>query len=149
MTIGTNSTDPPGEWVTTTAVVKVAGLRHHQEAFESFVAAVQRAEANAMAYGVDLEPEPTNPVDPFAIRVYGWAMRSRFLRGPARDRYFLGFVPAGLAAELHADLTDAGVPFAARLYSIWLGETGFVDVNIIILAPSGWWHKARIKMRGC
>lgn len=135
---GQHRYQPPGEWVQTTLVEKVVGLNHRLDNLLTFCTVVQHAERNGNPYGVELRPEPLNPYDQNAIAVDGVY---------AGKRWHLGYLDRSLASELHEDLISAGVPISAELYSIWLGDDGYADVNVIILAPAGHGHKARIKRR--
>lgn len=98
-----------------------------------------------MPYGVELEPEPTNPKDPNAIAVYGVAEVSGLFRKRVRKRLHIGYLPRETAAEIRRDLISKGLPIAGELYSIYRGAGGFLDVNVIVLAPPGHSRSAREK----
>ena len=53
---------------------------------------------------------------------------------------------ADLAAELHRDLLNSGVPIAADLYSIYKQDE-FIDINLIVLAPPGYGVSVRTRAR--
>lgn len=127
---------PAGEWVQTTMMVRVAGVTYRHGAAASFAAAVQLAEQTARPYGVRLRPDPDNPADPNAIAVDGFA---------AGESWHVGFLDRDTAEEITRDLVKSGVPIAAELYEIWLGDDGFIDIKIIVLAPPGHSLKSRLK----
>lgn len=126
---------PEGKWVQTTTTLKVAGVRHRQDAVHDFMRAVARAQGGSTRYGVNLRPDPTNAHDKNAIAVDGYA---------GSDRWHIGFLDRDTAAELHRDLISNGIRIDAELYSLWRGDDGYVDVNVIVLAPPGHSMKKRL-----
>ena len=135
---------PPGEWVQTTMAEDVVGIPHHKRDALAFVHAVDLASRKGLAYGVMVVPEPSNRVDCHAIKVLGFADRRSLFGKVKRDIWHVGYLDAGVAAELHNDLISAGHPISAELYSVYLGADGdFVDITIIVLAPPGYSHSAR------
>ncbi|WP_309085735.1 HIRAN domain-containing protein [Chelativorans sp.] len=128
---------PDGKWVQTTTAVKVVGLQHRQDAVRSFVMAVALAEGEGQRYGVRLRPDPANPHDKNAIAVDGYV---------SMDRWHIGFLDRVTAKELHRDLISVGIPIEAELYSLWRGDDGYIDVNLIVLAPPG--HSMKKRLRG-
>ena len=87
-------------------------------------------------YGVSLQPDPTNRHDPNAIAVYGKA-RNKSWRVGYLDRF--------TAEEITRDLVAKGVPIAGELFEIWVGNDGFIDIKVIVLAPPGNGMKARLR----
>jgi hypothetical protein len=128
----------PGAWVQTTMMIKVKGIQHRGSAVGAFATAVQAAERHRAYYGVTLKPEPGNSHDKNAIAVYGIASGAE---------WHLGYLDAYTAEEINRDLVSKGIPIAAELYEIWVSDEGFIDVKIIVLAPPGYGHKARVKAR--
>lgn len=127
---------PPGQWVQTTMTVKVVGLQHRRSDVDAFFAATAAAERNRTPYGVRLKPDPNNPHDRNAIAVDGYA---------GGGNWHIGFLDRDTAAEISRDLISAGIPIEAELYSLWNGDDGYVDANVIVLAPSGYGLKARLR----
>lgn len=127
---------PPGQWVQTTMMLKVAGVMHRRDAATAFANSIRISERSGAAYGVEVEPEPENPHDRNAVAVYGVARGSR---------WHVGYLDAHTAEEINRDLISKGIPIAAELYEIWVGDDGFIDIKIIVLAPPGNSLKARLK----
>lgn len=84
---GTDRHRPPGEWVQATMTEEVAGIVHRKGACRSWASAVARAESAKLPYGIDLEPEPSNPHDANAIRVIGHATTRGFFGGLKQHRH--------------------------------------------------------------
>jgi hypothetical protein len=142
--IGQDRHRPEGDWVQTTMVEKVVGVHHRKRDARAFVEAVRRAESKGLIYGLQLEHQPNNPHDRNAIAVFGVAeVRGWFRRG--MREWHVGFLDRDLAAELHRDLISKGLPIGAELYAIYVGDEGFIDINLIVLAPPGHGHKKRVE----
>ncbi|MFD1744062.1 HIRAN domain-containing protein [Rhizobium helianthi] len=122
----------------TTTVVKVAGVQHRKRDVSAFIAAVRAAERGGLIYGVRLIPEPSNRYDANAIAVMGFA---------GQREWQIGYLERDLAREINRDLIDKGLPVAGELYAVWVGDNGFVDISIIVLAPPGNGLKARLRRR--
>ncbi len=135
---------PEGEWVQTTTVEKVAGVAHRLPNAAAFAEAAKSAERKGRRYGVSLRFEPNNPVDANAIAVIGWAVTKGWLTREWRQEWHIGYLAAETAAELHRDLIAKGHPIAAELYSIFQSG-GFLDFNIIVLAPPGFSQSSRAR----
>lgn len=135
---GTQRYMPPGEWVKATTLLKVAGITHRMEAANEFALAISEAPGAGKRHGIRLEPEPTNQHDPNAIKVYGTV-------GSAE--WHVGYVDSDTAKDIKGDLIDAGQPIAGELYEVWVGDTGFIDIKFLILAPPGNSEKARRNRR--
>lgn len=133
---------PDGLWVQTTLVEKVLGVQYRKADAIAFAKAARKAEDQFCIYGVRLELEPENPVDPNAIMVWGVAESKKWLGGMTTSEWHIGYLSAELSTELHRDLISIGAPVAAELYNIF--EDGdFLDFNIIVLAPKGFGHASR------
>lgn len=143
---GTDRHRPPGEWVQATMTEEVAGIVHRKGACRSWASAVARAESAKLPYGIDLEPEPSNPHDANAIRVIGHATTRGFFGGLKQHRHFIGYLPAWLAQEINEDLISQGLPIAGELYSIYQAND-FFDVKVLVLGPPGHSESARRKRR--
>lgn len=134
---GADRHKPRGEWVQTTTVVAVVGIQYRRSEVTKFCRAVQAAErSKKVHYGVRLRPEPTNPHDANAIAVDGVV---------ENQRWHVGYLDRDTADELNRDLISMGVPIAAELYNLWVGDDGYADIKIIILAPPGYGMKTRLK----
>lgn len=127
---------PPGKWVRTTAVVSVEKTRQFQQERLAFASAVQTVEAFHGTYGLLLEPEPDNPHDPNAIRVFGKALG---------QSWHIGYLDRATAVEINRDLVATGIPIAAELYDLTVGERGETVVRLTVLAPPG--HSMRVRLR--
>lgn len=112
---------PRGAWKIW-ARASVAGTRHHATAVERFLARCRHAEPTRV--GLDLQPDPDNPHDPNAIRVYGYVDGARF---------HLGYVPAKLAAELAAQ-APSDMPILAHLRRVFRGDRR-TDIVFHVLVP--------------
>ncbi len=127
---------PDGKWVQATAVEKVAGVIFRYADAKTFADEAKTAELKGRRYGVDLRPEPGNPVDPQAIAVVGWVTAKGWVSGERRKEWHIGYVAAETAANLHRAILSQGQPIAGEIYAIF--ESGdFLDFSIIVLAPPG------------
>jgi hypothetical protein len=135
---------PIGDWVQTTIVEEVAGIQHRKDDARAFMHAVRKAEAERLRYGVELEPEPTNPHDPNAIAVLGTSVVKGWLSSAVR-KWKIGYLARDLAKEINRDLISKGVPIAAELYDVTLTANDFIAVRLIVLAPTGHSHKIRLR----
>jgi hypothetical protein len=119
---------PPG------VAFEVAGIAHRRDAAIWFARAALKCERANRFYGVVGLREPHNAHDPNAIMVLGhWAERGWF-GGEKTLRAHVGYVPADLAVEI----VDAYGPERdpdLSLYSIYLGDDGYVDIKVIALRP--------------
>ena len=129
---------PEGKWVQATPLLNVAGLHHRRDQVGSFLSAVAIAERKRAPYGIELRPEPENPHDPNAIRVYGRA---------GGHEWHIGFIDADTARDVNEDILARGLPIAGEMYSIWRGDDGYIDIKVFVLAPPGNSEKARRKRR--
>jgi hypothetical protein len=125
---------PPGKWVQTTTTLQVTGTQHRLSSLDAFINAVWRAGGREV-YGVTLEPEPANPHDRNAIKVIGTV---------GQQAWHIGYLDAFTAKEITADLVDKKIAIAAELYGIWVGNNGYTEVKIIVLAPPGNSTKVRL-----
>lgn len=141
---GQDRHQPTGEWVQATTVVPVFGIQYRRDAAFAFAAAARKAEVRGWMYGVKARPEPTNAVDPNAIKVVGFAEQRGFLRRPRVTDWHIGYLDRDTAADITGTLVAEGVPISAELYSIYESDD-FLDVKIIILAPPGHSLSTRIR----
>lgn len=97
-----------------------AGLVRRKDAATQF--------AKGRSQWIELEREPSNPQDPNAIRVVGcWRGWILSRRAP------LGYVPRHVAKVI-ADL-DAFEALAPRLMKVYVGRTGYVEVDVQLTGP--------------
>ena len=136
---------PPGEWVQTTELESVVGIQYRKAAAQAFANAVEQAERSGLSYGLQLELQPNHPQDANAIAVYGVAECKRWLRGPLRREWLVGYLVREMAAEVHEELISKSVSIAAELYEIYEGDGGFIDIKYFVLAPPG--HSASVRRR--
>lgn len=136
--------EPSGKWVQATLVEKVAGVHHRRSDAQAFAAQAFKSEKKLLHYGVHIEHEPDNPHDVNAIAVYGHATKKGFL-GTTERVWKIGYLPADLAFDMVSEFISQDIPIKAELYSIYHSENGFLDFNIIVLAPPGNSHSARMK----
>jgi len=143
MVFGRDRHRAAGDWVQFTGLFNVAGIHHRREAAATFARLVKRAEQKGWTYGVGLLPEPDNPQDPCAIRVYGVA-QSKGLFSPMKvEQGHIGYLPREQAEAVHRELIVPGLPYQAELYSIFVTDGGFIDVKIAVLGPKGTSASAR------
>lgn len=135
---GKDRYQPEGQWVQTTIMVKIAGVQHRKDNASEFARAVHVAEASGAQYGLSLSPEPGNPHDANAIKVYGTA---------GKKSWHIGYLDRETAEEVTTDLLSKGVAIAAELYDVWVGDEGYIDFKLLVLAPSGYGFKSRMKAR--
>jgi hypothetical protein len=107
----------PQGWRIWAGDVEVAGTHHRIDAAVAF--------AQGDGQTLTLEPEPTNPHDPKAIKVLGWS-HSR------RESYFVGYVPKDIAEAISTE-------YQPRIKNIWLGgyQKPVVYIRFDILVPKG------------
>lgn len=91
----------PKGWRIWAKELEVVGISHRIDNASAF------AQANDQS--LTLEPEPTNKHDPNAVKVIGWAQRKGVF-----ERYFLGYLPREIAANLPARVR-------LRLKNVWQG----------------------------
>lgn len=119
-------------------------MRHRRVAAVTFLNGLTYAEEAGDDWGVELEREPSNPHDPYAIRVIGryTKYRKRWFRSPLTsiERIHIGYVDGGLAAHLGRFGND--IPLAAEVYEIarlkkfdMKGEGLPLIIKIIVLIP--------------
>lgn len=143
--IGQARHKPVGDWVQTTMVVSIAGIQFRKRDVEAFVKAVRQAEFAGLRYGVRLEHQPRNEHDPNAIAVFGQAETKGWFRSGLRE-WHIGFLDRDTACELVRDLLARGISIAGELYQIYVGDEGFIDVKVIVLAPPGHSMKKRLSI---
>jgi len=141
--IGKDRHKPAGQWVQTTMVESVVGVQYRRADAQAFVSAVRKAEQKGLVYGLQLEHRPNNPKDPNAIAVFGVAERKGWFKVGVKE-WLVGYLNRDLAAELVRDLLGRGTPVAAELYEIYIGDTEFIDIKLIVLAPPGHSMKKRL-----
>lgn len=144
--LGRDRHKPAGEWVQTTTVVPVAGIQFRRSDVGAFITAVRKAESSGRRYGVRLEHHPYNRHDSNAIAVYGYAEISGWFRAGMKE-WHIGFLDRHTAKEIVRDLISPGVPIAGELYKIYVGDDGFVDVKVLVLAPPNYGLKSRLRGR--
>jgi hypothetical protein len=107
---------PPGcrIWA---ADIEVAGVNHRIDAATAFA----RTEGQYLT----LEPEPTNPHDPKAVKVLGWTQQ----RG-VPESFFVGYVPKNIAEAMPPE-------YQPRIKNIWLGgyHKPVVYIRFDVLVP--------------
>lgn len=135
---------PPGVWVQTTHLTDAVGLSHRKPDVILFAQAVKKAEKQCLPYGLVIERQPNNAHDPNAIALYGVATTKGWF-GVKQHEWHIGFVPADVAADVSPNLIDAGVPVAVELYGITEGSDDFYEVKFLILGPSGYGVKKRLR----
>lgn len=139
---GGDAERPAGEWVNSTFRFEVAGIQHRRAAALAFSRAVARAERRGLKYWAEPRLEPDNPHDRNAIAILGTCEVKGWFGPVRRESWHIGYVPATIAAELRADLLDAGLPIAATVNRIWL-DGDYVEIHATILGPPGQSLKAR------
>lgn len=113
---------PPGAWKIW-ARTNVAGTRHRADDVERFL--TRGARSDPSKFGLSLQPDPKNPYDENAIRVYGYV---------DGERFHLGFVPADLAKEL-TESAPPDMPIFAQLQCVYRGDYA-ADITFHILVPA-------------
>ena len=102
----------------------------------AFARAVRTAEQKGWHYGVRLEPEPSNPHDPNAIKVIGHALVMPPSGAAAERSWHIGYVPREIAEELVEDLFSKNHPCAAELYGVYV-DHDFIRIEFFVLVPKG------------
>ena len=131
-------TTPAGDWDVWLDEVSIVGERHRLVACRDYINGLKRAAGAGLRFGVDLVREPSNPHDPFAIKVLGFWQESGWL-GPKRLEAHIGYLSAPLAYKIAKGAT-ADTPLGACLKSLELEEDDDFDpLNIVIdvLRPKG------------
>lgn len=111
-------------------IVEVAGLRYRRDAAADFVKGAERAGSGG--FGISPRREPDNPHsnNGTATAVDGWWLR-RGLFGEKREVRHLGYLPSWASHEcLFEKIPEPAIHL--DLYSCYLGDDGFVDVDMII-----------------
>ena len=116
---------PLGAWKRITPLLAVQGVHYRRESALSFARTVLRNHPLGRAFGLIIEPEPHNPIDPNALKVIGWG---------ANTRNHIGYVEAIEAAD--ANQRFPGVQLAAEFYSVYIGTDGFIDIRYFLSAPA-------------
>jgi len=137
---------PEGEWVRSTSRVKVAGVKFRLGNVERFIRGVKSAENSGHYYGVHIEAEPDNEFDPNAIKVFGdVSVKNWFSR--KQLRLHIGYLSEETARYVNENLISQNQKVAAELFSIYVSDNGFIDINIMVLGPKGYSHKAILNRR--
>lgn len=94
----------------------VAGIHLNKEAAQAFIA--------GQNHQLEFEPEPDNPVDKYALKVFG---------NSSGLRYFLGYVPKGHAEHI----VSAGFATIVRprINRVFSSEKGAVDIRFQLIGP--------------
>ncbi len=137
---------PDGKWVQATTMQKVVGVQYRKPDAQAFADAARKAEKKSLQYGVQLEHQPNNPHDPNAIAVYGISEKKGLFSKSVAE-WHIGYLEGELAAELVNDFLSKDIQIAAELHSIYESDSGFLDFNIIVLAPPGHSESARRKSK--
>ena len=137
---------PEGKWVKATTVESVAGVHHRKADAKAFADAVRVAERKQLSYGVQLEHRPDNPHDKNAIAVLGVAETKGWF-GQSVKEWQIGYLERETAEQLVDEFVNKEIPIAAELHSVYESANGFLDFNIIILAPPGHSESARRKRK--
>lgn len=137
---------PDGKWVQATTIQKVVGVQHRKPNAQAFADAARKAENKSLQYGVQLEHQPNNPHDFNAIAVYGISEKKGFFSKSVAE-WHIGYLESELAAELVCDFLSKDIQIAAELHSIYENDSGFLDFNVIVLAPPGHSESARRKSK--
>jgi hypothetical protein len=125
---------PEGDWRRVTELQSIAGVQYRKRNAEKFAQAVFECHRLGRPFGLLTEREPTNPVDPKAVKIIGWAQTQSAILGRDKQLTFeLGYLDAdtsGRIAEKYPHL-----PLAAEFYSLYQGRLGFIDICFILSAP--------------
>jgi len=119
--------DPPREgWKNYNGSFEVAGVHHRRNDAVDFIRGAIEADNNGWENGVELVRDRNNPHDPNAIKVVGSYQKKAgfFGRKLKNIEQFIGYVPAGIAAEL------SDRPVQARLISGHISDNGVVYIKI-------------------
>ena len=113
---------------------EVAGINHRRDAALSFAKAVIKCEKTNWSYGVVGVRESGNPHNSNAIMVIGQWVERGWFGGERTLRAHVGYVPADFAAELVKAYGPDRNPDLS-LYSVYLGDDGYVDITLIAIRP--------------
>ncbi|BCJ92401.1 hypothetical protein IZ6_31360 [Terrihabitans soli] len=111
--------------------VEVAGLRFRRHNVVEFIRGADKAGDGR--FGIAARREPENPHSPHrtATAVDGWWVRRTLLGGDAREERHLGYLPEWASQECLLGKSPEPQIFV-EVYSAYLGQDEFVDVDIII-----------------
>jgi len=126
---------PPGDWVIASTTIPVMGVQHRKRRVRRFCRAAESAERGNRRYGVELRPEPNNPVDPNAIAVDG-VIEGRVLVWLWQRKWHIGYLGASIASFVHENFISRNIAIAAELYSIYENDD-YLDLKVLVLAPPG------------
>ena len=112
----------------------VAGIAHRRDAALRFARAAMKCEKANRHYGVVGLRDLDNPHDSNAIRVIGQWVERGWFGGEKTRHVHVGYVPADVAATIVEAYGTARNPDFS-LYSVYLGDDGFVDIKVIALGP--------------
>lgn len=127
---------PEGKWVQITALFAVAGIAFRKENGLNFFKAIRKAHTSGLTYGVNLEWQPNNKADPYAIAVFGIS-DVKTLFGMRSKPWHIGYVPAETAKQVHHEYVANDIAVAAELYDAYLGKDEYLEIRIILLCPNG------------
>lgn len=143
---GTDRHRPFGRWVQVVSTNVVGGC-YRKDNVDAFCNAVDIAEHKGLKYTVGMVPEPDNPHDPNAIKVYGLATTQSFLEGKKPNKWHIGYLSSGTSLWLYENLLSKQIPLAMELYGIYEDKNDnteseyygkvFTDIKCIVLAPPG------------
>jgi len=114
----------------------IAGIKHRINEVTDFLTAAFSAEESSSPYGILLEPEPSNPHDPNAIKVMGWIEKPT---NPIQLGYLYREDIAQIAKEF-----PPGTPLAAALWRVYMPKPENLWVGVRLLIPAKrdpWWSE--------
>jgi hypothetical protein len=124
-------TAPEGEWEVWADDVSIVGERHRLDDFGRFMDGFSTAMGKGLPCGVRLEREPTNPHDPYAVKVNGFWVTQGLFSAKGHVAH-LGYLSGKLAYKLGQELGPDG-PISAELVALELDDDGEPNVVIHIL----------------
>jgi len=110
----------------------IVGTSFRLRKAQAFASAAFKAHKKGWHATIELEREPTNKKDKFAIKVYGVCEVSFLGIGRKSKRWHIGYLPKSWAWRYATELPPA-YPIGARLWRIYRGAEGDIAVTIIAL----------------
>ena len=95
---------------------------------------------------MQLEQQPNNPHDRNAIALSGISEKKGIFFSGIGE-WHIGYLDRELAKELVGDFVSKDIPIGAELHSIFESDSGFLDFNLVVLAPPGHSESARLKRK--
>ena len=128
MDIPRGITAPPGEWETFSEDELVRGCSHFPNECAEFVHGLTETGAVGGKFGIHLERDPMNVVDPYAVKAIGFWTDAN---GTVHHRQ-IGFLAKGLVWRMHNEL-NTDDPIATEMLTLETHPDYLLNIKVDVL----------------